>query len=101
MNKSIHSEEYESQTSIISREKSSQPYEDRIGTTYIRVPKVTLCSVRTSEKESSRTLAMLSDWDTPEAIDGYNLYELRQLQQKLDDAIQQMIDHDPNQLSLF
>jgi hypothetical protein len=44
---------------------------------------------------------MLSDWDTLEAIDGYNLYELRQLQQKLDDAVQQLINKDPNQLSLF
>ena len=101
MNKSIHLEEYESQTSIISNERSPQCREERTGTTCIRVPKVTLCSVKTSEKESSQTLAMLSDWDTLEAIDGYNLYELRQLQQKLDDAVQQLINNDPNQLSLF
>lgn len=44
---------------------------------------------------------MLSDWDTPEAIDGYNLYEMRQLQQKLDDAIHQMTNTDPRQLTLF
>jgi hypothetical protein len=50
---------------------------------------------------SGRKVACLVDWDTEECIDGYNIVELRMLQQKLDDAIMELIRHDPDQLSLF
>jgi hypothetical protein len=46
-------------------------------------------------------LACLHGWDTHEPVDGYNLLEMRKLQIKLEDAIVDMIKHDPNQLMLF
>jgi hypothetical protein len=51
--------------------------------------------------EGKRTLACFSGWDTREAIDGYNLREMRELQMNLEDGIARLIQNDPNQLSLF
>ena len=50
---------------------------------------------------SSDPIACFHNWDTAECIDGYNLYEVRKMQQKLDDVVSQMISYNPQQLLLF
>lgn len=101
MNKYIHSEEYENQISITSREKLYQSCEEKTGIMSIRDPKVILCEVRISEKENPQKLACLIDWNTYEKIDGYTVKELKELRQKIDEAILQLSYEDPNQHYLF
>jgi hypothetical protein len=50
---------------------------------------------------SNVKVACLIDWDTHECVDGYSIKELKDLREKLDEAILRMAYENPNQHYLF